>query len=120
MFKGLANLGNLMRNAHQLGGRMEDITSSLRSERIQATAGSGMIEIEANGLGEIIRLRIDPQLVERNDVGALETLIPAAINEVLRQAREKHADSIKSLAGDFGLGIPGIEQALAKLTDPHA
>lgn len=112
MFKGLSNFASLMRNAQQLGGKTEEIRQQLRTQRVTGTAGAGMIEVEANGLGEILRVRIDPQLIEQQDRDMIESLTPAAINQALEKAKQLHAQALQSMLGDMEL--PGLDKALAQ------
>ena len=114
MFKGLSNLGTLMRQAQQMGGRMQEITEQLRQKRVTGSAGGGMVQVEANGLGEVVRLTIEPQLVDSNEREMIEDLVPAAVNQALRNAKELHAEAMKSLTD--GMELPGLEDAIAKLT----
>ncbi len=114
MFKGLGNLTTLMKQAQQMGGRMQEINQRLRSERVTASVGAGMVEVEANGLGEIVRLKLDPQLLERGELEMLEDLIPAAVNEAIAKSRQRHAEAMRGLAA--GLDLPGLEKAWEQLT----
>ena len=102
VFKGLANLGNLMRQAQEMGGRLQEVSAQLKAKRVFGSAGGGMVEVEANGLGEILRLTIDPQLVERQEQDMIEDLVPAAVNQALRNAREAHAELMKSMTDGTG------------------
>ena len=114
MFKGLANLASIMKQAQQMGGKVQELQQRLKSERVVGTAGGGMVEVEANGLGEIIRLTIDPTLVENNEREMIEDLVPAAVNQANAKAKQLHADMMKSVTE--GLDLPGLDGALAKLT----
>ncbi len=115
MFEGLANFGKLMREAQQMGGRMQEATEELKSKRVTGSSGGGMVEVEANGLGEILRLTIDPQLIERQEKDMIEDLVPAAMNLALRKARELHAEMMKSMTA--GIPLPGLEAAIAKFAN---
>ena len=114
MFKDLANLGNLMRQAQQSLGRAEEIKEKLRTERVTATSGGGMVEVEMNGIGQMLRLRIEPKLVEDNECEMLEDLIPAAVNDAIAKAKQLHVEEMKSLTD--GINIPGLDSALEKFT----
>jgi DNA-binding YbaB/EbfC family protein len=116
VFKGLANLGNLMRHAQEMGGRLQDIGMQLKAKRVTGSAGGGLVEAEANGLGEILRVTIDPQLIERQERDMIEDLVRAAINQALRNAREAHTELVRSMTA--GLQLPGLEEALAQFTNP--
>ena len=81
MFQNLGNLTALLRQAQQAGSQMEEIQQRLKSERVTGTAGAGMIEIEANGLGEVLKVKIDPTLIIPDEAEVLEDLIVAAQND---------------------------------------
>ena len=114
MFKGLANLGTLLKQAQQIGGQMGQLTEEMRKRRVIGTAGGGMVEIEINGLIEVFRCSIDPQLVAQNDRELLEDLVVAAVNQAVAKGKQLHADTVRGMTG--GLSLPGLDEALAKLT----
>lgn len=116
MFKGLgnlANLGALMKQAQEMGGRMQAMQEELRAKRATGAAGGGLIEVDVNGLAEVLAVRIDPSLVERGDREMIEDLLPAAFNAAQGKARQLHAEAMKSITGGFSL--PGLEEALAQV-----
>jgi len=115
VFKGLANLGALLKHAQQIGGQVGQMTEEMRKRRVTGTAGGGMVEIEVNGLIEAIRCRVDPQLIAQNDRELLEDLIVSAINQAVAKGKQMHADAVRDLTG--GLPLPGgFHEALAKFT----
>ena len=116
MFKGLGNLGNLFKQAQEFGGRFEEIQQRLRGKRVTGHSGGGMVEVELNGLGEVLRMRLDPLLVEKQDAEMIEDLVPAAINQGLQKAKQLHAETIKSLTDGLNIPIPGLSEAIQKLT----
>jgi nucleoid-associated protein EbfC len=112
MFKGLSNLGSLLKQAQQLGGQMGQITEEMKKRRVVGTAGGGMVEIEVNGLMEVLRCHIDPQLAAQNDVEMLEDLIVAAVNQAIAKGKQMHADMVRDFTG--GLPLPGLSEALER------
>jgi nucleoid-associated protein EbfC len=115
VFKGLANIGALLKQAQQLGGQMGQITEEMRKRRVTGSAGGGMVEIEVNGLMEVLRCKIDPQLFAQNDCELLEDLVMAAVNQAIGKGKEMHAESIRELTG--GLPLPGgFREALEEFT----
>jgi nucleoid-associated protein EbfC len=108
MFKGLANIGSLLKHAQQLGGQMGQITEEMRRQRVIGTAGGGMVEIEVNGLMEVLRCRIDPKLMEDKDRELLEDLVAAAVNQAIAKGKQMHADAVRDLTG--GLPLPAAFQ----------
>ena len=115
MFKGLSNLGALIKQAQQIGGQMQNLSEDLKNRRAQGTSGGGMVEIEVNGLLEVLRCRVDEQLVAQGDRELIEDLIAAAMNQAVAKGKQLHADAVKELTG--GLDLPGVQEALAKFTD---
>lgn len=113
MFGAFGNFAALMKQAQQISSKLEDLGQDLKSRRVTGSAGGGMVEIEANGLQEVIACRIDPSLFSQGDRELLEDLIRGATNQALTKAKQMHAEAMKDLAG--GASMPGLQEALAKL-----
>jgi hypothetical protein len=121
VFKGLgnlANLGALMKQAQEMGGRMKAMQDELRGKRATGSAGGGLVDIDVNGLGEVLAVRIDPALVERSDREMIEDLLPAAFNDAQQKARQLHAEAMRAITGGFSL--PGLEDAISQWTGDAA
>ena len=112
MFKEIAGLGSLLRHANEIGDRMKGLSEQLRSRRATGSAGGGMVEIEVNGLVEVVRCHIDPKLLAQGDRELLEDLVATAVSQAVAKAKELHADVVKSITG--GMNFPGLEQAMEK------
>ena len=116
MFKGLsglANLPGLLKQAQEMGGKMEQLNAELKTKRVTGAAGGGMVEVDLNGLGEALAVRIDPAIVQRQDRELLEDLLPAAFNAARDKVRELHASSMREITG--GVSLPGLEDVLSQL-----
>jgi DNA-binding YbaB/EbfC family protein len=113
LFKGLGNIASILRNAQEMGQRMQAIKDRLRAQRVTGASGGGMVEVEVNGAGEVLKMAIEPSLVERGDREMIEDLVPAAVNQALAKARQLHAEEMKAITD--GLDIPGVGDAIAKL-----
>lgn len=117
MFKGLGNLANigaLLKQAQEFGSKMQAIQDELRTKRSTGVAGGGLVEVEVNGLGEALAVRIDPTLVERRDREMIEDLLPAAFNAAQQKAKELHTDAMRLLTG--GIPLSGLPEVLSQLT----
>lgn len=113
MFKDLANLGSLFKQAQEMGARMKGLGEELRAKRVTGVSGGGMVELEANGLMEVLRCKIDPALLAQQDRELLEDLVASAVNQAVGKAKQLHAEAIRGMAG--GLPFPGLEQTLQQL-----
>lgn len=113
MFKGLANLGSLMKQAQEMGGKMKSLQEELKARRVTGSAGGGMVEIEINGASEILSCKIDETLLAGGDRELLEDMVVTAANQALAKAKAMHAEAMQSLTG--GLNLPGLDEAMSKL-----
>jgi len=99
-------IGDLMKQMQAMQARMEKMQEELAEKRIEATSGGGMVRVVANGKQEILEIKIDPEVVNPDDVGMLEELILAAVNQAREKASELQMDGLSGLTG--GLKIPGL------------
>jgi nucleoid-associated protein EbfC len=113
MFKGLGNLTSLVKQAQEMGGKLQSINEELKKRRVVGRSGADLVEVEANGVGQILRVTIDPGLIERRDREMLEDLLPAAINQALAKAKEAHAEALRDLTG--GMNMPALDDLMGKL-----
>lgn len=117
MFKGLgdlANLGQVMQQAQQMGAKMQEVQEALKAKRATGSAGAGMVEVDVDGHGEVLAVRIDPTLIQKADREMIEDLLPAAFNDARLKAKELHAEALKAVTGD--LNLPGLDDALARFS----
>ncbi|MBX3415316.1 MAG: YbaB/EbfC family nucleoid-associated protein [Pirellulales bacterium] len=114
MFGGLGNFAQLLKQAQQIGGRLQDVSEELRGRRVTGGAGAGMVEVDMNGLQEVLAVRIEPKLVSDGDRELIEDLVKSAVNDAVVKARQLHAEAMKSLAG--GMDLPGFDAAISQLT----
>jgi DNA-binding YbaB/EbfC family protein len=97
------NIQAMMKQAQEMQERLK---KQMTGMRVEATAGGGMVTVEANGKQEIVAIKIDPEVVSKDDVQMLEDLVLAACNEALRKSRELVQQELGKLTG--GLKIPGL------------
>ncbi len=114
MFKGLGNLAGMLKQAQQMGSRLQELNATLRSQKVEGTAGAGMVTVEVNGLGEVLSCRIDPSVA--GDRELIEDLVPAAVNAALTRAKGLHAEAMRSMTA--GMDLPGLDEMLAQVTGP--
>ena len=113
MFKNISNLFSLMRQAQQLGGKLQGISEDLKQKRVTGTSGGGLVEVEANGLGEVLGCKLDPSLLQPGDKELVEDLVVGAVNQAIARAKDLHAEAVKQLAG--GMNVPGLDDTVSKL-----
>ena len=99
-------LGDLMKQAQKLQSRMMTLQEELAGKTVEATAGGGMVSVVVNGKQEIVALKIDPEVVNRQEIEMLQDLVIAAVNDGIRRAQQMCSDEMKKLTG--GMAIPGL------------
>ena len=104
MFKG--NMADILRQAQELGENLKEKQAELAQKTVQVSVGGDMVSMTFNGRSEALSIRIDPEIVDRNDVRMLEDLVLSAVNEGVRRSQEMMQEEMSKLAG--GLKIPGI------------
>ena len=76
----------------------------METKEYEATAGGGVVTAVANGKRELLRITIDPEAVDPDDVEMLQDMVVAAANEALRKADAEQAASMSKLTGGLNLG----------------
>ena len=97
------NILEVMQQAKQMQEQLQKRMSELR---VEASAGGGMVTVVVNGSKQLQSLRIDPEVVSKDDVEMLQDLILAAVNDAHRKVDEQLGQSMSGLLG--GLKIPGL------------
>jgi DNA-binding YbaB/EbfC family protein len=116
VFKGLGNLANigaLVKQAQEMGGKMQAIQEELKTKKATGAAGGGLVEVDVNGLSEVLAVRIEPSLIEKGEREMIEDLLPAAFNAAQAKAKQMHAEALQGLAG--GLPMGGFADILSQL-----
>ncbi len=106
MSKSFGPLGNIVKQAQELQERLGQIQEQAAGRTVEATAGGGMVAAIVSGRLEVVKLRIDPEVLKSGDVEMLQDLIIAAVNQAVRAAQEMMAEEMKKVTG--GLKIPGL------------
>ena len=113
MFKGLANIASLMKQAQEMQGRMADMQEHLRRQHVEGAAGGGMVTVQMNGQQQMLSCRIEPSLMQSGDREMIEDLTVAAVNQALERSKELAAQELSKLTG--GMNLPGMGDLMSKM-----
>ncbi len=102
----MKGFGNIMKEAQKLQQQMEALQAEVAKKKVDASAGGGMVTVEANGKQEILSIKIDREVINPDDAQMLEDLVLAACNEALRKSRDMVQAEMGKLTA--GLKIPGL------------
>jgi DNA-binding YbaB/EbfC family protein len=94
-------LNQMMKQAKALQDKLKQQIDEIR---VEATAGGGMVTVKMNGNKTVTEVKIDPEVVDKNDVEMLQDLITAAVNEASRKVDQAAEHEIGALAGN----LPGL------------
>ncbi len=99
-------LGGMMKQIQQMQAKMEKIQAELEEMEVEGTSGGGMVKCTVNGKQEVLEIKIDPEVVNPDDVEMLQDLIVAAVNQARQKAQEIQQEQMSQLTG--GLNLPGM------------
>jgi DNA-binding YbaB/EbfC family protein len=96
------DIRQMMKQAQKM---QEQLQKQMQELQVEATSGGGMVTVVVNGSKQILSLRIDPEVVSKDDVEMLQDLILAAVNDAQRKADEELQ---KTMGGMLGGKVPGM------------
>ena len=102
----MKNLGDVLKQAKEMQGRMAQIQEEMAQSIVVGQSGGGMVEVVLNGKQEVQKIKIDPTVVDSDEVEMLQDLIVAALNDAQRKVQEMSKQSFSKLTG--GLEVPGL------------
>jgi nucleoid-associated protein EbfC len=100
----MKNLGQMMKQAQAMQAKMADMQAKMAEMEVTGQSGGGMVTAVLNGKSELRSLKVDPSLVDPNDVEVMEDLIVAAVNDAKAKVETAVAEQMKQVTG--GLDLP--------------
>ena len=104
----MAGLGDIMKQAQRLKAEMDRLQAEAATKTVEGSAGGGMVTVVANGKGDLLSVKIDPEVARGEDLEMLQDLVVAAANDALRRARELLAQEVSRLTGGGLKPPPGL------------
>ena len=95
------NINKMLQQAQEMMAQQQQAQEALKEERVEASAGGGMVKVVASGDLRVQSIAIDPDAVDPEDVEMLQDLVTAAVNEALRQVEELAASKMGGGMGDM-------------------
>ncbi|HOC30745.1 MAG TPA: YbaB/EbfC family nucleoid-associated protein [Armatimonadota bacterium] len=108
-FGGMKDLGKLLKEAQQVGEKMKKVEEELASTEVTGTSGGGMVTATVTGGGQVIGLKISPEVVDPDDIELLEDLVISAISEAMEKSQEIRQEKLGGvMPSAAGMNIPGL------------
>ena len=98
------NQAAMMKQAQKMQQEMLRMQEEMENKTYGATAGGGVVSAAVNGKHEVVRLQIDPEAVDPDDLEMLQDMVIAAVNEAMRAADADAANNMSRLTGGLNLG----------------
>ncbi|MCX5800323.1 MAG: YbaB/EbfC family nucleoid-associated protein [Candidatus Eisenbacteria bacterium] len=102
----MKNISSIMKQAQKLQEQIVKLQDELADKTVEASSGGGMVIVVANGKQEIVSIKINPEVVNKDDVEMLEDLILSAVNDAKRKAEELAKEELGKITG--GMVPPGM------------
>ncbi len=99
----MADFMKILQQAQQMQGRLQQMQEELQQRTVTASSGGGMVSVEADGKGQVKRIKIDPSVVTPDDVEMLEDLILVAVSETQKKAAAIAQEEMSKVTGPLNL-----------------
>ena len=103
---GPQNMNAMLKQAQKMQEDMAALQEELETREYEVKAGGGMVEVKISGKKEILSVKIDPEIVDPDDVETLEDIIVAAVNEAIKRVETTNESEMSKITGSFGM--PGL------------
>ena len=97
---------NMLKQAQQMQARLAAVQDEIAQARTEASSGGGVVKVSVIGGSQVESIKINPEVIDPEDVEMLQDLILAAVNEAMERAQKLAADKMGEITG--GMNIPGL------------
>ena len=112
MQPGQPDMAAIMQQAQKMQEQLMAAQAELAAAEVTGQAGNGLVEVTMTAAGDVRGVKIDPQVVDPDDVDTLQDLVIGALHDAARAAQQLQAEKMGPLAGGLGggggLGLPGF------------
>jgi DNA-binding YbaB/EbfC family protein len=102
------NLQKMLKQAQDMQSKIAEVQAKLETEETEGSSGGGMVVVRLNGKGQMLKLALDPKLIDPSEKEMLEDLIVAAFNDAKGKVETSFSDQMNKVAGNLGLP-PGFK-----------
>ncbi len=97
---------SMLKQAQKMQEDMAQKQAELEAQEYDVSAGGGVVNVKINGKKEVLSIKIDPEVVDPDDIETLEDLVTAAVNEAIKKVEAVSAEEMQKITGTMGL--PGM------------
>jgi DNA-binding YbaB/EbfC family protein len=100
------NYGEMMKQAKMMQKQMEKVQDELKGMQFEASSGGGAVKITVNGEQEVLKVKVNKDIVDPEDIEMLEDMVLVAVNDAIKQSKDEAKNKLAGVTG--GLNIPGF------------
>ncbi len=104
--KGAANMNSMVKQAQQMQADIQAVQERLEGEEFTETAGGGMVELTMTGGKVLKEIKINPEIVDKDDIESLQDIIVAGVNAIIKKIDDESAKEMEKVTG--GVSFPGL------------
>lgn len=97
-----------MKQAQDMQKKLAKQQEELATKEFEASSGGGMVTAKVSGAGSLLSLKIDPEVVDKEDVDMLQDLVLAAVNEALKKVSDEAQGGMMGMMNQMGMKLPGM------------
>lgn len=102
------DFGKILQTAQRVRDQIQKVQDELAQITVEGSAGGGMVTATVNGKQQLLSVKIDPEVVDPAEIGMLQDLVVAAVNQALGRAAQRAQQEMAKVTGGMGLNIPGF------------
>jgi DNA-binding YbaB/EbfC family protein len=107
--KGIGQLGGLLKQAQEMAENAKRIEEELAQMTFEASSGGGVVTAVVTGKGELRSIKIEPAVVDPEDIETLQDLVTSAVRAANEEAAKAREEKMREVTGGMDLsGIPGL------------
>ena len=110
---GPSNMQAVLKQAQKMQEDMAAKQEELEAREYEVSAGGGVVNVKINGKKEILSVKLEPEIVDPDDIETLEDLVVAAVNEAIKKVEDASNNEMGKITGGMGgmggmMGMPGL------------
>ena len=103
------NFKDMMGRIQEMQDKLQEAKEQLNDVIVESEAGGGMVKVTANANRQILKIQIDPDIIDKNDPEIMSDLITAAVNKALEEAEVKGREELQNVTKGVLPNIPGLD-----------